>query len=143
MTPLRAWAILPDMRFSKGNPVRWGLVLLTWVSFWGSLAVPAVAQHGCISGNLIPNCDFNEFSGNLPTGWASYILAGSVGFTPVYGSESHSSYGTSLRMDSPGAYVAGIYSQVGGLTPGTTYKASIGWGCADRADRYLWPAVGH
>jgi hypothetical protein len=31
-------------------------------------------------------------------------------------------------MSSPGGYVAGIYTQVGGLQPGAGYKASIGWG---------------
>jgi hypothetical protein len=61
-------------------------------------------------------------------GWSSYILAGSASFTPVRGSESHSSFGSaSLRVDSPGSYVAGFYRQVGGVTPGVGYKASIGW----------------
>jgi hypothetical protein len=116
------------MHFNRLYLARLGLVWGMVCSLLGWIALPASAQHGCESGNLIPNCDFNDFSGNLPAGWSSFVLAGSAGFTPVYGSESHSSYGTSLRIDSPGAYVAGIFSQVGGLTPGTAYKASLGWG---------------
>ncbi|MEJ5198377.1 MAG: hypothetical protein WHX53_05605 [Anaerolineae bacterium] len=91
--------------------------------------MPASANGcgGCLGGSLI-ECDWSQFEGNLPAGWSSYVLAGSVGFRPVFGSESHSAFGSSsLRMDSPGAYVAGLYRQVSGVTPGVAYKASIGW----------------
>jgi hypothetical protein len=90
---------------------------------------PVAAQHGCDPGNLMPNCDFEQFSGDLPTGWSSQVLSGQVTFRPVTGSESHSAYGqSSLLLTSGDAYVATIYTQVGGLQPGTAYKASIGWG---------------
>ncbi len=42
----------------------------------------------------------------------------------------------SLAMWSDGGtFVAGIYTQVGGLQPGTTYKASMGWGAPTDAGR--------
>jgi hypothetical protein len=91
--------------------------------------LPAAAQHGCDPGNLIPNCDFEQSSGDLPSGWAAQVLSGQVGFRLVYGSASHSSYGqSSLLLSSNDAYVATINTQVGGVQPGTAYKASIGWG---------------
>ena len=91
--------------------------------------LPAMAQHGCDPGNLIPNCDFEQSSGDLPSGWAAQVLSGQVGFRLVQGSASHSSYGqSSLLLSSNDAYVATINTQVGGVQPGTAYKASIGWG---------------
>jgi hypothetical protein len=94
---------------------------------------PAHAQHGCDPGNLISNCDFNDFAGSpprqVPGGWVPYILSGEVEFSQVTGDASHSMYGpSSLLMSSGGPYVAGIYTQVGGLQPGVAYKASLGWG---------------
>jgi len=96
-------------------------------------AVPAAAQHGCDPGNLIPNCDFDSFSGSpprqVPEGWAPFVQSGEVSFRQVTGDESHSLFvPSSLLMSSSGGYVAGIYTQVGGLQPGVAYKASIGWG---------------
>ena len=93
-------------------------------------AVPTVsAQHGCDPGNLIPNCDFEEFSGDLPAGWSAQVLSGQTDFRHVVGTQSHSMYGqSSLLLISGNPYVAVIYTQVGGLQPGTAYKASIGWG---------------
>jgi len=108
---------------------RLGLLLVflcVATSIWPAPAL-AAGCGGCLGGSLI-ECDWEQFSGNAPAGWSSYILAGSASFTPVHGSESHSSFGSaSLRIDSPGAYVAGFFRQVGGVTPGVGYKASIGW----------------
>ena len=71
--------------------------------------LPAAAQHGCDPGNLIPNCDFEQSSGDLPAGWAAQVLSGQVGFRLVSGSASHSSYGqSSLLLSSNDAYVATI-----------------------------------
>ncbi len=82
---------------------------------------------GCLAGSLI-ECDWEQFAGDMPAGWSPYILAGSVSFTAVRGSDSHSALGSaSLRLDSAGAYVAGVYRQVHGTTPGVGYKASIAW----------------
>ena len=129
LTLARASAILPAMWPARVLIARCGLWLIVLCSVWSLSDTLAFAQHGCIPGNLIPNCDFNEFSGNVPTGFSSFILAGSASFSHVVGSESHSWYApSSLRMDSPGTYVAGIYTQVGGVTLGTAYKASLGWG---------------
>jgi hypothetical protein len=89
----------------------------------------AAAQHGCDPGNLIPNCDFEQFAGDLPAGWGAQVLSGEVGFRQVTGKASHSAYGnSSLLLASESAYVATIFTQIGGLQPGTAYKASIGWG---------------
>ena len=42
-----------------------------------------------------------------------------------------------LRMWSNGdTFVAGIYTQVGGLTPGNAYKASIGWAAPNEPDSF-------
>jgi len=105
------------------------LLLCLGLALLGSRPAAVVAGDcgGCLGGSLI-ECDWSQFEGNLPAGWSSYVLAGSVSFRPVYGSESHSAFGSSsLRLDSPGAYVAGLYRQVAGVTPGVAYKASIGW----------------
>ena len=57
----------------------------------------AEAQYGCRDGNLIPNCDFNEFSphrlAQCRSGWWPYVISGSVSFVQVSGDESHSMYG--------------------------------------------------
>lgn len=129
MTPSNAWAILAAMRLTRVSLARFGLLLVLFCATSSNLAAPALAAGcaGCLGGSLI-ECDWEQFSGNTPAGWSSYILAGSASFTPVRGSESHSSFGSaSLRMDSAGGYVAGLYRQVGGVTPGVGYKASIGW----------------
>ena len=84
----------------------------------------AAGAHGCDPNDLIPNCDFNSFSGNMPSGFSPVIMSGQVNFAPARGSESHSASGDSLRLDSNGTYVAAIYTRVDGLQPGTAYKAS-------------------
>jgi hypothetical protein len=117
------------MRLTEVFLARLGLLLLVSCFTASELPISALAGGcaGCLGGSLI-ECDWEQFSGNTPAGWSSYILAGSASFTPVRGSESHSSFGSaSLRIDSPGAYVAGFFRQVGGVTPGVGYKASIGW----------------
>lgn len=117
------------MRLTMVSWARFGLLLSLLCFAWGNLPAPARAAGctGCLGGSLI-ECDWEQFSGNAPAGWSTYVLAGSAGFTPVHGSESHSAFGSaSLRIDSPGGYVAGVYRQVGGVTPGVGYKASIGW----------------
>ncbi len=117
------------MRLTEVFLARLGLLLLVLCSTASGLPTSVLAGGcaGCLGGSLI-ECDWEQFSGNAPAGWSSYILAGSVSFTPVRGSESHSSFGSaSLRMDSPGPYVAGFFRQVGGVTPGVGYKASVGW----------------
>ncbi len=106
-------------------------LLLSILSVLWSVVRPVPVQAngcgGCLGGSLI-ECDWSQFEGNLPAGWLSYVLVGSVSLRPVFGSESHSAFGSSsLRLDSPGAYVAGLYRQVGGVTPGVAYRASIGW----------------
>lgn len=63
------------------------------------------------------------------------MLAGSLAYDP----SPDTFWGApSLRMWSDGdTFVAGIWTQVGGLTPGATYYASMGWGApAEPADSF-------
>jgi hypothetical protein len=107
------------------------LVLFAFcVSLQGVQIVSAQgACHGCDAGNLIPNCNFDSFSGapprQVPSGWTPFVLSGSLTFMQ----DSDTLYGApSLRMWSNGdTFMAGIYTQVGGLQPGATYRASVGW----------------
>lgn len=91
----------------------------------------ASAQHGCDPGNLIANCNMNNFvsyggSGwRVPTGWTPFVVNGSADFR-----ESTDTYwgAPSLEIWSSGtAFDAGTYTQVPGLSRGTRYKASAGW----------------
>ena len=95
--------------------------------------VPAAAQHGCDPGNLIPNCNldgpYNAPSDHpdwrIPEGWAPFVLGGSLAYwqaeDTVFGAPS-------LQMVSDGdVFKAGVFTQVNGLQPGATYKASAGW----------------
>ena len=53
---------------------------------------------------------------------------GDPDFRQATGSDSHSAFGnSSLRIATDGGYMAGIYTQVSGLQPGTAYKASLAW----------------
>ncbi len=113
--------------------------LLCFIAGW-ALAMPAsvAAQHGCDSGNLIPNCNFDTFYGSpprqIPVGWVPFVLAGDLTFMQ----DVDTFWGApSLRMWSDGGtFVAGIYTQVSGLQPGVAYKASIGWGAPNEPDAF-------
>lgn len=104
--------------------------------------MPAAASgpggHGCKEGNLIPNCGFDTFYshavGQIPVGWNPFVLAGALAWDP-----SPDTYwgAPSLRMWSDGGtFVAGIFTQVGGLTPGIAYYASMGWGGPTEPDAF-------
>ncbi len=107
------------------------LAALALLAMFGVLMVAdsVIAQHGCDPGNLIPNCNFNGWSGSpprqLPQDFQAYVLSGDLDFSQA----SDTTWGApSLRMWSDGGtFHAGIYTQVGGLQPGVAYKASIGW----------------
>jgi hypothetical protein len=95
-------------------------------------------QHGCDAGNLIPNCNFDAFSahalGQVPVGWTPFVQSGSLAYQPhvdtYWGAPS-------LAMWSDGGtFRAGIYTQVGGVTPGATYRASMGWGAPTEPDAF-------
>ncbi len=109
-------------------------LLLASVSLDSALVLPARASgpggHGCKEGNLVPNCNMDNFvpvaQGQAPSGWTPYVLRGSLAMDP-----SPDTYwgAPSVRMWSDGdTFTAGLYTQVGGLTPGATYYASMGWG---------------
>jgi hypothetical protein len=94
--------------------------------------------HGCREGNLIPNCGMDQFvpvaQGQAPAGWTPFVLSGGLAMDP-----SPDTYwgAPSLRMWSDGGtFVAGVYTQVGGLTPGATYRASVGWFAPTEPDAF-------
>lgn len=134
LTGLAGASTLPAMLSPRALVSHLGLAWLALAALFFAMARPVAAQHGCTSGNLIPNCDFNAFAGSpprqVPEGWTPFILLGDVEYRQVIGEEeSHSWYApSSLKMSSSGAYLAGIYTQVSGLQPGAGYKASWGWG---------------
>jgi len=127
LTLARASAILPAMRVLRSFASGFVFALLALLSTISSDVIYAAGAHGCDSNDLIPNCDFNSFSGNMPSGFSPVIMSGQVNFAPARGRESHSASGDSLRLDSNGTYVAAIYTRVDGLQPGTAYKASLGF----------------
>ncbi len=109
-------------------------IVLVLVALWAPATFASgPGGHGCKEGNLIPNCGFDTFypdaRGQIPNGWTPFVLAGSLAYDP-----SPDTYwgAPSLRMWSDGdIFEAGIWTQVGGLTPGATYYASMGWGAPD------------
>lgn len=120
------------------SPNRAGISLL--VLFCLSLALPwqVAAQHGCIPGNLIPNCNFDTFYGSpprqVPTDWVPFVLSGDLTFMQ----DTDTYWGApSLRMwSNGGTFVAGVWTQVNGLQPGVAYKASKGWGAPNEPDAF-------
>lgn len=123
--------ILYGMRIWSSSPIRTGITLLVLLCLF--LAFPGRSEaggHGCDAGNLIPNCNFDAFYGSpprqVPTDWVPFVLAGDLTFMQ----DSDSYWGApSLRMwSNGGTFVAGIWTQVGGVQPGVAYRASIGWG---------------
>ena len=99
---------------------------------------PAAAQHGCDPGNLIPNCDFNTFVGGgsrqVPEGWTPFVLSGDLSYN-IHADTWWGAPSLSMWSDG-GTFVAGIYTQVGGLQPGATYKVSMGWGAPTEPDAF-------
>ncbi len=91
-------------------------------------------QNPCREGNLLSNCTFDDFAGSpprqVPAGWTPFILSGDLEYRQVLGDECHSiDQPSCLIMRSNGLiFSAGLWRQVGGLQPGATYRAGIGWG---------------
>ena len=100
------------------------------------LPAPAWAgpQNPCREGNLLSNCTFDDFAGSpprqVPNGWTPFISSGDLEYRQVLGDECHSvDQPSCLIMRSNGLiFTAGLWRQVGGLQPGATYRAAIGWG---------------
>jgi hypothetical protein len=119
-----------------GKALRWLAVGV--VGLAALFLLPAIASAGpldpCRDGNLLPNCNFNEFVGSpprqVPNGWTPFVLSGDLDFRQVLGEECHSfDQPSCLIMRSDGlVFKAGLWRQVGGLQPGATYRAAIGWG---------------
>jgi hypothetical protein len=90
--------------------------------------------HGCKEGNLIPNCGMDNFvpvpQGSAPAGWTPFVISGGLA---IDGPHADTYWGApSVRLWSDGGtFVAGLFTQVGGLTPGATYYASVGWAAPD------------
>ena len=124
LTLARASAILPAMRVLRLCAS--GLAsLLVFLSVIAPGIVYAEGSRGCDPNDLIPNCDFNSFSGNMPTGFSPVIISGQANFVPARGGDSHSASGDSLRIDSSSTYDIAIYTRVG-VQPGVTYRAGLG-----------------
>ncbi|MHB0875184.1 MAG: hypothetical protein ACYC5O_03960 [Anaerolineae bacterium] len=107
-----------------------------WLGFLGWLYVvvallplPAAAQDPCENaGNLTFNCQFTSFGeapgGQVAQGWWPYVTSGH----PAFDQSTESPLAPAQRIWSDGeGFVAGIYQQVSGITPGATYQAYIGW----------------
>lgn len=116
------------------------LLLLIVVPLFGGASTHASGPggHGCNPGNLIPNCGMDQFvsapQGQAPAGWTPFVLSGGFAIDP-----SVDTYwgAPSVRMWSDGGtFVGGILTQVGGLTPGATYRASMGWGAPTEPDAF-------
>lgn len=114
-----------------------GLLLALWLML-APAALAFQVEDPCREGNLIPNCRFDSFSDapprQAPSGWTPYVLSGDL----TYLQDTDTYWGPpSLRMwSNGGTFTAGIYTQVGGLQPGGTYVASIGWGGPNAPDTF-------
>lgn len=114
-------------------------VLVILISYAPDLHASGPGGHGCAPGNLIANCGMDQFvpvpQGQAPAGWTPFVISGSLAMDP---SPTDTYWGApSLRMWSDGGtFVAGIFTQVGGLTPGATYRASIGWAAPTEPDAF-------
>lgn len=104
------------------------------------LVLPGVALAGdpCEPGNLISNCGFDTFTGSegrqVPSGWVPFIVSGDLSFRQH--SDTMYSVPSLMMWSNGGTFTAGIYTQVGGLQPGATYIASIGWGGPNAPDTF-------
>ncbi|OQA44857.1 MAG: hypothetical protein BWY52_01481 [Chloroflexi bacterium ADurb.Bin325] len=99
---------------------------------------PVAAQHGCEPGNLIPNCNFDSFSGDpprqTPAGWVPFVLSGDLTF--MQHTDTYWGAPSLMMWSNGGVFVAGVWTQVGGLQPGATYKASVGWGAPNEPNAF-------
>jgi hypothetical protein len=114
------------------------VLLLITCTFWPVPAASSEDCHGCPPDNLIPNCNFDTFTGSeprqVPTGWVPFVLSNDLTFKQaedtLYGAPSL------MMWSNGGTFVAGIWTQVGGLQPGATYRASVGWAAPNAPDTF-------
>jgi hypothetical protein len=110
------------------------VLLALFVALTTSVSPAAAAgEHGCAEGNLNPYCNFDapyyapadHSDWRIPEGWAPFVISGSL----AYWQAKDTMFGEpSLEMVSDGdVFTAGVFTQVNGLQPGATYKASAGW----------------
>jgi len=144
LTDLRARGILPGMscsmntgaaprsarRASRPEAPRFLRVLARIALLWAILAAGLLrlacrAQHGCDPGNLIRTAISMCFPARRrgrSEGWRRSSWRGR-GFPPGYrGRIAQPVRAVQPAHDLPGGYVAGIYTQVGGLQPGTATR---------------------
>ncbi len=125
-----------DLRLSPLPRAVFVLFLITLISLGATL--PVAAQHGCDPGNLIPNCNFDGFSGDpprqVPTGWTPFVLSGDLTF--MQHTDTYWGAPSLMMWSNGGTFVAGVWTQVGGLQPGATYKASVGWGAPNAPEAF-------
>jgi hypothetical protein len=85
--------------------------------------------------NLLQNCGFS--SGTSP--WQTFLESGDVTWTWGYNDpECHAIDRPCIGAYSDRAFVAGIYQQVSGLTPGTTYQANVTLLWLDSYNKTQW-----
>jgi hypothetical protein len=101
---------------------------------WLAAAGPALAQHPCEGGNILTNCNFDSFTWisdnrQAPEGWWYFLEMGD----PAFDQSIDTAFGApSLRIWSDGgAFTAGIYQEVPNVTPGVSYRVSIGWAASN------------
>ncbi len=125
-----------DLRSSSLPRAVLVLFLITLISLGATL--PVAAQHGCDPGNLIPNCNFDNFRGDpprqVPAGWTPFVLSGDLTF--MQHSDTYWGAPSLMMWSNGGTFVAGVWTQVGGLQPGATYKASVGWGAPNAPEAF-------
>lgn len=107
--------------------------LLLPLFFLATVALVRAQAGDCYSpANLTTNCDFNEYSNQsangqirqIAVGWNLWVEAGSLAVDQAFDSPSP----PSQRFWSNGdRFTAGLWQQVGGVTPGATYLAGLVW----------------
>ena len=115
--------------------VRVASVLLALFVVLAASVLPATAagEHGCAEGNINPFCNFdgpyNAPAGHsdwrIAEGWAPFVISGSL----AYWQAQDTMFGApSQELVSDGdVFTAGVFTQINGLQPGATYRASAGW----------------
>ncbi|MEW5959326.1 MAG: hypothetical protein AB1801_16465, partial [Chloroflexota bacterium] len=102
------------------------LIFLAPVIFYAQPAAAPVQDFPDIcqeSGNILPNCNFN----NGLEGWSPYLESGAASVSVLQGGgECHAPLCPAAYISTEGSFVGGIYQQVPAAA-GNTYYANIVW----------------
>ena len=115
---------------------KWATIII-WLAVCGLLAAmpaTALAQHPCEGPNILNNCNFDTFtwisdSKQIPEGWWYFLEMGD----PAFDQTVDTAFGApALRIWSDGGtFTAGIYQEVPNVTPGVSYRVTIGWAASN------------